>query len=84
MQIYVDAAAFRDGNGSKERPFRHISDAARIARAGDEVLGCSGRVPGICGSVERRNGGKQNYLPQRGTAGGGDHRRGRGEELGAV
>ena len=38
MQIYVDAAAFRDGNGSKERPFRHIGDAARIARAGDEVL----------------------------------------------
>ena len=38
MQIYVDAAAFRDGNGSKERPFRHISDAARIAAPGDEVL----------------------------------------------
>ena len=38
MQIYVDAAAFRDGDGSKERPFRHISDAARIAEAGDEVL----------------------------------------------
>ena len=38
MQIYVDAAAFRDGNGSKERPFRRISDAARIAVPGDEVL----------------------------------------------
>ena len=38
MQIYVDAAAFRDGNGSKERPFRHINDAARIAVPGDEVL----------------------------------------------
>ena len=38
MQYYVDVNAFRDGNGSKERPFRHISDAARIAVAGDEVL----------------------------------------------
>ena len=42
MQIYVDAAAFRDGNGSKERPFRHINDAARIAKAGDEILVCPG------------------------------------------
>ena len=38
MKIYVDANAFRDGNGSLERPFKHINDAARIARPGDEVL----------------------------------------------
>ena len=38
MNIYVDAAAFRDGDGSKERPFCRISDAAQIAEAGDEVL----------------------------------------------
>ena len=29
MQIYVNAQAPRDGNGTKDSPFRHISDAAR-------------------------------------------------------
>ncbi|MBQ9065361.1 MAG: right-handed parallel beta-helix repeat-containing protein [Blautia sp.] len=38
MIIYVDQNAGRDGNGSKEMPFRHIQDAAVIARPGDEVL----------------------------------------------
>ena len=38
MIIYVDASAFRDGNGTKERPFKHINDAAKIAMPGDEVL----------------------------------------------
>ena len=38
MNIYVDIAAPKDGDGSRERPFRHISDAAQIARPGDEVL----------------------------------------------
>ncbi|MBR1892099.1 MAG: right-handed parallel beta-helix repeat-containing protein [Lachnospiraceae bacterium] len=42
MIYHVDANAFRDGDGSKERPFKHISDAARIAVAGDEVLVESG------------------------------------------
>ena len=28
MIYYVDAKAFRDGDGSKERPFKHIGDAA--------------------------------------------------------
>ncbi len=32
---YVDAAASRDGDGSKEMPFKRISDAALIAKAGD-------------------------------------------------
>ena len=36
MVYYVDAAAYRDGNGSKERPFKHINDAAQVAVAGDE------------------------------------------------
>ncbi len=35
---YVDAAASRDGDGSKEMPFKRISDAALIAKAGDEVI----------------------------------------------
>ena len=38
MKIYVDAKASRQGNGSKEMPFKHINDAAQVAVAGDEVL----------------------------------------------
>ena len=38
MIYYVNASAERDGNGSKQRPFKHIDDAARIAVAGDEVV----------------------------------------------
>ena len=38
MVIDVDANAFREGNGTKELPFRYINDAAQIARPGDEVL----------------------------------------------
>ncbi len=38
MVIYVSADAQRGGDGSKERPFRYINDAAQIAQPGDEVL----------------------------------------------
>lgn len=38
MIIYVNCAAAKEGNGSKETPFRHINDAAKIAKPGDEVL----------------------------------------------
>ena len=38
MLIYVNQKAGRDGNGSKEMPFKKISDAAKIALPGDEVL----------------------------------------------
>ncbi len=38
MKWYVDQSAGFEGDGSKERPFTRISDAARIARPGDEVL----------------------------------------------
>jgi len=38
MKIYVNANAGRDGNGTKEMPFRHINDAAKVAKAGDKVL----------------------------------------------
>ena len=38
MKIYVDVRAGRDGNGSKERPFRKIQEAAQTALPGDEVL----------------------------------------------
>ena len=40
---YVDASAHRQGDGSKDRPFKHIGDAAKIATAGDEVV----VLPGI-------------------------------------
>ena len=38
MILYVDIQAPLDGNGSEARPFKHISDAAKAARAGDTVL----------------------------------------------
>ncbi len=38
MIYYVNAKAPREGNGSKEMPFRWINDAAKVARPGDEVL----------------------------------------------
>ncbi len=38
MIYYVDAAAFRDGDGSEARPFKRINDAALIAAPGDEVI----------------------------------------------
>ena len=38
MKIYVDAKAGRDGNGTAERPYKRISDAARAAQPGDEVI----------------------------------------------
>lgn len=38
MQIYVDGSAVRSENGSKEYPFQTISEAAKIAVPGDEVM----------------------------------------------
>ena len=38
MIYYVSANAPREGNGSKEMPFRRINDAARIAVPGDDVI----------------------------------------------
>lgn len=32
MKIYVNGSIDRDGDGTKERPFRRINDAAKIAR----------------------------------------------------
>ena len=37
MIYYVNAAAPRDGNGSKQMPFKHINAAAKIAQPGDVV-----------------------------------------------
>ena len=38
MEIYVNAAASRQGNGTKAMPFKRINDAAKIAMPGDVVL----------------------------------------------
>ena len=38
MQYFVDAKARCDGDGTKERPFKRINEAAKLAKAGDEVL----------------------------------------------
>lgn len=38
MKYYVSAGAGRNGDGSKDSPFRTITDAAKIAVAGDEIL----------------------------------------------
>lgn len=37
MTIYVNINAPKDGDGSKERPFKHINDAAKTALPGDVV-----------------------------------------------
>lgn len=38
MIIYVNCNSTRDGNGSKETPFKRINDAAKVAKPGDEVV----------------------------------------------
>jgi len=38
MKYYVDINAVKDGDGSRERPFKRINEAAKVARPGDEVL----------------------------------------------
>jgi len=38
MIYYVDAAAGREGNGSRSMPFKRINEAAKAARPGDEVI----------------------------------------------
>ncbi len=42
MKIYVNAKAGRDGNGSKDLPFKRINEAAQVAQPGDEVIVASG------------------------------------------
>lgn len=38
MQYFVDIKAVSSGDGSKERPFQRINEAAGIAKPGDEVI----------------------------------------------
>ena len=56
MKIYVNAKAGFDGNGSEERPYRRISEAAKTAQPGDEVL----VAPGIYREyVDPQNAGRE-------------------------
>ncbi len=56
MIIYVNALAGRDGDGSKERPFKRIGEAAKAAAAGDTVL----VAPGVYREyVNPKNGGSK-------------------------
>lgn len=56
MVWYVNAAAFWDGNGSQEMPFKHINTAAQAAQPGDEVI----VAPGIYREyVAPKNGGRE-------------------------
>ena len=52
----MDIHAPKDGNGSKESPFRYINDAAQAAQPGDEVL----VAPGVYREyVDPRNAGRE-------------------------
>ena len=59
MKYYVNCNAFTDGDGSKERPFKWINDAAKIAQPGDEVIVAKGIYreyvnPQYAGTAEKR------------------------------
>lgn len=56
MIIYVDQKAAKDGNGTKMSPYKHINDAAQVAKPGDEVV----VAPGIYREyVNPKNGGTE-------------------------
>ncbi len=55
MEYYVNQNAARNGNGTAERPFQTISQAAAVAKAGDTVL----VAPGVYREwVNPKNGGQ--------------------------
>ncbi|QTE68469.1 right-handed parallel beta-helix repeat-containing protein [Clostridiales bacterium] len=59
MIYYVNINAGCEGNGSRETPFRHINDAAKIARPGDEVVVAPGTYreyvnPVFAGTEDKR------------------------------
>ena len=59
MRYYVNASSSRDGDGSRQMPFRRINDAAKIAQAGDEILVAPGIyrehvIPRHAGTEENR------------------------------
>ena len=44
MQYYVAAAVANSGDGTRQRPFKTIQEAARIAQPGDEVIVAPGEI----------------------------------------
>lgn len=68
MQIYVNAKARCDGDGSKERPFKRINDAAKIAMPGDEVLVLPGVYREYVNPIHSGTGRKQDRISVRGAA----------------
>ena len=57
MKYYVDINVLSSGDGSKEKPFKHIQEAADVAVAGDEVL----VLPGVYREyVSPKNAGEEN------------------------
>lgn len=56
MQIYVNAKSRCDGDGTQDRPFKRINDAAKVARPGDEILVFPGvyreYVNPVCGGTK--------------------------------
>ena len=57
MTYYVNINVAVSGNGSKEKPFKNIQDAAEIAVAGDEII----VAPGVYREyVNPKNGGTEN------------------------
>ncbi len=59
MIYYVNANAAKDGNGTRENPFATITQAADVARAGDEVIVLPGIyresvVPKHAGAIDSR------------------------------
>ncbi len=57
MKLYVNIAAPRPGNGSKEMPYKCINDAAQAAKPGDEIL----VAPGVYREyVNPKNAGEEN------------------------
>ena len=60
MRYYVDVNAVQGGDGSSEKPFRKIQEAADKAVAGDEVI----VAPGVYReAVSPVNGGREDCLP---------------------
>ncbi|MBR6462726.1 hypothetical protein IKS73_06235, partial [bacterium] len=56
MTIYVDAKASSAGNGTIEKPFQTINEAAQVAKPGDEVM----VLPGLyCEYVDPKNAGTE-------------------------